>query len=57
MKVTDNRSKSTLAEGKVIDIYRWGGGITLTLDTGYIVFLEKQEVAKILEPADAKAER
>ena len=51
MKVTDNRAKSIVAEGKVTDIYRWGGGITLTLDTGYSIFLEKQEVATILEPA------
>lgn len=49
MKITDNRSKTILATGDVIRIYRWSGNITLILNTDYKVVLEKEEVAEISE--------
>lgn len=52
MKVRDNRNNSELAKGKIVSIYRWGDGITVTLDTGYDIIIERPEIESMLEPKE-----
>ena len=50
MEIKDNRTEYpslNIIKGKIVDIYNWKEGITITLDTGYDVELSNTEIERI----------
>ena len=58
MIIRDNRGVgyAKIAEGKIISVCFFGNGISITLDTGYNVYLEHFELEEINAKKDEKEE-
>jgi len=56
MQLYDKRERHTITEAQVADVYNFGDGITLTLDTGYLVILNKTDIKLIREATNESQE-
>jgi len=58
MIIRDNRTAeyAKIAEGQIISVCYFGNGISITLDTGYNVYLEDFELEEINAKKDEKEE-
>lgn len=48
MIVKDNRTGVELFRGAITSLFPWQGSITVNLDTGYRILLEKEDMDKLM---------